>query len=286
MSRAIRVLLAVAAVTVILPAPRAHAWGATGHMITAQIAYDDLTPAAKAGVDSLISVFAGYPPRMDSFVQAATWMDEIKDWGAFTMFDGWHFADMAFNPDSLPDLPPPAPENVVWAINEAKATLATDKPVVFQKALALRMLIHFVGDVHQPLHCGDRYTKERPQGDYGGNLFQLAGPEKELHAYWDDTAGLFAKLSAGSDDWRKDVPAFASTVTSRVPKTAVPQWADGDPECWANESLALVASDVYAGIQEGTQPSEEYEARAQKIVLQRLALGGYRLAALLNGVFE
>ena len=277
----------IVGVLVVLPATTATAWGPTGHMIVAQIAYDRLNPDARAKVDELISVFGDIPPKMDSFVSCATWMDEIKGWGAFKFFNGWHFADMPYNPDNLPDVPQPPNETVIWAIDNAKITLESEKAQAFQRALALRMLIHFVGDVHQPLHCADRYTKAHPQGDFGGNAFRLKGEPKELHGYWDDTAGLFEALDPTQNNaWKKKIPEFAQEVVKAVPPDDVPNRTNMKTKDWAAESFDLAVKVAYVGVEPNTKPDKTYQKKAQDVIRNQLALGGYRLAAVLNELYK
>ncbi|MCB1035299.1 MAG: S1/P1 nuclease, partial [Acidobacteria bacterium] len=159
----------------LLPAG-ARAWGPTGHMVVAQIAYDQLQPATRAEVDRLITVLAEEEPKMEHFVPASNWMDELRRLG-WRAFDYWHFTNPPYNPEGLASVPPSHRHDVVWAIGQAVATLRNPETPDPQKAWMLRILEHLVGDVHQPLHCVNRYTLERPGGDRGGNLFELQVPQ-------------------------------------------------------------------------------------------------------------
>lgn len=121
------------------------------------------------------------------------------------------------------------------------------------KSLALRLLIHYYGDVHQPLHTSDRYTKEYPNGDKGGNMFTLKGHYKanELHAVWDNviytyytnpkrpfTAESWADQGALSDDLKKKF-TFTKTETDTA-----------DFGKFRDESYAIAVT-VYDGLTEG-----------------------------------
>src|SRR5215467_14424433 len=172
------------------------AWGPGGHMIVAQIAYGRLNSHAKAEVDRLIKVVINpndVTQKSLDFVNAAHWPDDLRSvkGDEFKPTFDWHFIDTPFSPDNtkLPDVPQP---NIVNELNDEvnvlKASDATDQ----DKARALRFLIHFVGDIHQPLHCATRVTKKMPDGDRGGNLFMVRfvdanGRVKKvkLHSYWD-----------------------------------------------------------------------------------------------------
>lgn len=270
-------------------------WGSTGHMITAQIAEDRLEPVIAGEVKRLIGVLADFDPKFADMVPAATWMDEIKGFDrGLLAFNNWHFYDQPYNPMGLPGASASSEENVVWAIGQAAATVGSPTATDFEKALMLRMLIHFVGDLHQPLHVTDGYSVEHPQGDFGGNLFRLSGDEAdELHAFWDNTAGLFPRVKS-SGDWSA-ISGYARTIEDQVPESELPKipargaarvgdWAREQALDWANESYGYGVSAAYAGIEEDTEPSPEYTARAQDVIKHRLAYGGYRLAVILNEV--
>lgn len=260
--------------------PSAYGWGATGHMLVAQIARDTMKPATRSEVDRLTKVLAQYAPMVLDFAPAATWMDQIKGYD-LRAFNNWHFINTAYNPDNLPNLPVVGQETVVWAIGQALTTLKSTKAADFEKALALRFLIHFAGDIHQPLHCINRYTTSQPMGDRGGNDFPITGAaQTELHAFWDDTANLFPSVDPKS--WKGKIPTFAKQIEQAVPKSKVPQWTVSDPNAWAQESYQLAVSNAYANITENSKPSDTYTQQAQAVIRQQLALGGYRLAALLD----
>ncbi|MCP3958067.1 MAG: hypothetical protein GY719_09460 [bacterium] len=274
----IRVLPLVAAALFLAPNP-ARAWHDVGHMVTAQIAYDELSDDARDEVDRLIGLLSDLSER-DHAVTAAVWADDLKRQG-LEAFNTWHYINLPFAAEGTA-APPSRQENVVWAIDQAATTLRGDAGDL-AKALMLRLLIHFVGDVHQPLHCVSRVTAEQPEGDRGGNDFPLAGEEHDLHAFWDSGAGALPSWDGGA--WRPMVRRLASELTRSMPKSALPGWSDPDPEAWARESLDLAITAAYDGIAEGAEPTPEYTARAREIVRRRLVLGGYRLGALLNDVF-
>ena len=274
-------LLAATALAMVLTAAPAAAWHATGHLVTTQIAYDRLTDEARREVDRLTAVLAGFPPRRDHAVTASLWADDLKRQGV-TAFDAWHYVNLPYGDGGPAAARAPRPENVIWAIDEASATLRGDGGDL-AKALMLRFLLHFVADIHQPLHCADRRPAERPAGDRGGNDFPIDHPRRQLHAFWDHGGDLLPVFGGG--DWRAFIRPLARDVTRAVPESALPGWTDRDPEAWARESLELAFGVAYAGIREGARPTPEYAARVHQVVRRRLALGGYRLAALLNDLF-
>ncbi len=269
------------------PAP---AWQDAGHMVATQIALEQLSPEARREVDRLVAALAApsagrasatSASATSAALAAAVWADDLKRQGIET-FSSWHYINLPFNAGHLAEVAAPREDNIVWAIGEAIATLEGDAEDL-PKALMLRFLLHFVVDVHQPLHCVNRFTAEHAQGDRGGNDFPLRGRHRDLHAYWDTGAGVLPE--GGSREVRPRVRGLATEITRRVPKSAVPEWRVSEPARWAAESHDLAVRAVYHGIEEGAEPSAEYAERAREVVRRRLALAGYRLGALLNEIY-
>ncbi len=280
MLRAMAPAVTALVVCLVLPVPAA-AWQDAGHMVATQIALDGLSPEARREVERLVAVMARSSAERDDVLAATVWADDLKRQG-IEAFSSWHYINLPYNAGRLSEVATPREDNVVWAIGEAITTLkgkAEDRP----KALMLRFLLHFVVDVHQPLHCVNRFTAEFTKGDRGGNDFPIRGPYGDLHAYWDLGAGALPE--PGDGDLRPAVRSFAAELERRVPKSAVPEWRVSDPARWAEESHELAVSAVYDGIEEGGEPSAEYAARAQEVVRRRLALAGYRLGALLEDLY-
>lgn len=279
-----RGLLLMVAVALLRAPMAARAWNHTGHMVVAQIAYLRLTPAAKARVDQLGKIAA--MPRTNTFVTAACWPDDLRS--ADNYYNEWHYIDRPFSPDGTA-LPTEMPqENVQWAIQQCVKTLKSKKTSDKEKARALRFLLHFVGDVHMPLHCTSRYTAEQQQGDAGGNGFKItAGESKNLHHFWDSALGLLGEVKRPLNaDGEAAILALANGILGDNPPESLPEWKERKVEKWVDEGFALARTVVYEGITEGQAPSAEYVARGRTLARKRLALAGYRLAELLNDVLE
>src|ERR1051325_7634062 len=151
----------------------ALAWNAEGHMVVAQIAYNHLDPAVKATCDALVAVNLGSFTSTSSsnFVTAAVWADDFKSsLGTGTS----HYIDLPFSLDGYPTngVPPGIP-NIVTAINQYVITLQNTNATPTDQATPLRYLIHYVGDIEQPLHCSNAIYTNKPAGDAGGNGFLL-----------------------------------------------------------------------------------------------------------------
>lgn len=270
----------------------AHAWNADGHMVIAAIAQQGLTPAARAEADRLLKIDP--TERATDFISTGPWADDIRSSRKET--GGWHFIDIYFRPDGKPAQNKPDEENVVWAIDKFSKVLADHSQPDAARAEALRFLIHFVGDIHQPLHATSRETDALPKGDRGGNDFKIEAPSifanderppKNLHSLWDAGVGLFDvnERRPLSEKGLQEIEDQARTLTAALPRKALPEVNDQNPADWAQESLTAAKTVVY-DLPEGAVPSDAYIKKAQQVVARRATLAGYRLADLLNRLLK
>jgi hypothetical protein len=267
-------------------------------MIVARIAYDRLNPRAKGEVDRLIALTiepAAVTKKSLDFVNAAHWPDDLRSIPAFKDTLPLHFVDIPFSADGT-DLPSDLPEqqNIVTALKKYVAILKSDSDAR-QRAQALRFIIHFVGDIHQPLHCATRVTKGLPEGDRGGNSFSLVFPGKDggvrkvnLHSYWDGGINNFPKPGPNfAPPSPAQIAPAAARIAAEFPDTD-DGWKAGGPdgfEVWAQESTELAGTVAYNKIKPNSQPSQSYKRAAFETVQRRVAWGGYRLAELLNSIW-
>ena len=271
-------------------------WGAGGHMMTAQIAYKRLNPRARAKADALLAIPinpAEVTNKSLNFINAAHWADDLRPFKEFDPFKELHFIDYPFATDgtALPALPTP---NIVTALEENLKILQTSSDKNAQ-AQALRLIIHFVGDIHQPLHCATKVDSTNHDGDRGGNLVSLTIIDKNgqpkktnLHSFWDGGIGSFPPSGPNfAPPPLSEIPLAVLKATKGNPATA-PGVKLNDPrnfKAWSDESFALAKSVAYKGIMNGSTPDATYKQAAQKVANQRVAWGGYRLAALLNSIW-
>ncbi len=287
----------------------ALAWHDQGHMLVAQVAYLRLTPTAKAKVDSLYVTPAGKRPlvflcagyytpetceKTYDPVQIAVWMDDIRGDSINWTYDNWHYVDSAFY-DGVPDdgRVGPDAENALARINWAVNTLREGKGSPRRDAEVMGFLYHLAGDVHQPLHTVTRVTAAHMDGDAGGNLFKITLPGQprvtNLHFFWDAAGGAFGYDGPKRplDQAGKDrMLALAQGVMKEYPAESMPESQDTDPHTWVTESNRLARDVVYKNITDGGEPSKAYTDEAQKLSRKRLALAGYRLAAVLNSLYR
>jgi hypothetical protein len=261
------------------------AWNAEGHMIVAQIAYNHLDPAVKAECDALIAVPLQYGgTKTSSFVTAACWADDYKSQlGSGT----WHYIDLPFSLDGTPTNNfVPASFDVVQAINLAMSTLGSGTSAQTNQATFLRYLLHFVGDIQQPLHSSTAISASSPGGDGGGNGFYINGTWNNLHSLWDSGGGylndsISRPLTSASQDILNSKVAAIETDYPYTSNTGIIP----NPMDWAKEGQAIAETIAYAGITVNSTPSSAYLNTAQTTTEQRMAVGGHRLADLLNALF-
>ena len=268
-------------------------WGAGGHMMVASIAFKRLNPTAKAQAQKLLKIKinpANVTAKSLDFVNAAHWPDDVKKRPGFEFSGDLHFIDIPFASDSTP-LPTDLPktENIVKALAHYVDVLKTSANQD-DRAQALRFIIHFVGDIHQPLHCATRVDDSHPEGDFGGNKFNIkvGGKNKNLHSYWDGGIGSFPREGPNF------APPPLSEITPAV-NTAKQGNPDSDPDlklddpfnfqAWADESNELAKSTAYNRISRNKAPTSAYNKAALRVARKRVTWGGYRLAALLNAVW-
>jgi hypothetical protein len=255
----------VALLLILLPAP-AFAWGAEGHEIAALIAARELTPAARAQVAHLLGSEA-------MLVQDANWADEIRDQRRDT--GAWHYVDIPLNApgyDAQRDCP--SRDCVVAQIENDVRVLHNRKLDDRARAEALRFLIHFVADVHQPLHAEDN-------DDKGGNRVRVEiGRERaNRHTVWAVDVIDILGFDAG---------AAADGIERSMTPANRKAWAAGTPASWANESHAVARDRIYpplTGRRELRLP-RDYAWRNAELTRTQLAKAGLRLAWLLNGALR
>ena len=274
--------------------PRAaFAWSANGHKTVALIAESRLSDAAKAAVASIL----GPTAALDAVAPCA---DDIRgktgyDCAGIELNDDpqsepWHFVDVpiADSPANGAALEAFCPNQacVIDQINKDVDALKSST-VRADRQLALIFLVHFVGDVHQPLHCADEIVAG--VNDRGGNLknvvFHGAAPEAvpdagrgslNLHALWDHQI-----LPADTND----PGATSQRLIADLKGKDVGAWLAGNfVSDAAFESFSIAKSTVYPAYYapDGKDPGSDYQARMTPIVDERLERAGVRLAALLE----
>ena len=248
---------AAVALMLLLSARPAFPWGANGHRAVGRIAERHLSEAAARGVASILG--------SESLAQAATWPDEIRSDPSRDRAKPWHFVDLddgeTYDPAKYPE------GNAVEAIDRFGKVVRDPQADRTARIEALRFLVHFVGDLHQPLHVGRR-------GDRGGNSIQVTwfGEATNLHSVWDEKILEAEKLSY------TEVVDFVDHPTLDEVRT----WQASVPVDWMKESAELRARAYEIG---DGKLNYTYQYRNIPLVKRRLLQAGVRLAGLLNAIF-
>jgi hypothetical protein len=268
---------AVAALVLLLPSP-ALAWGKTGHRVVAAIADTQLSGLARAHVREILG-------QGESLDEAANWPDEMRsDPAQFWQKTStpWHYVTV----DGITYDHAPAEGDALEALNHFKRVLQDPTADLADKQLALRFVIHIVGDLHQPLHVGKCC-------DRGGNDVKVTwfGKPTNLHAVWD---------SALVDDEQLSFSEHAAKLERHISDKQLIAWWDINPRDWISES-AEYRDSLYPTAADMPKPkkgeklkkgqpvlpdlSYSYVYRFTPLMEQRLSQAGVRLAAYLNWVF-
>ena len=261
---------AAVALVLALAVPAAQAWSRHGHQLVGELAERQLSPAVLAEVRTLL---ADEPEP--GLAAIAPWADEIRASGNALgeRSKRWHFVNIPGQDcHYLPERDCPDGNCIIGAIQAQQALLADRSQPRQARAEALKFLVHFLGDVHQPMHAG--YPHDR-----GGNGYQIqyrgeGAPEGEgtnLHGVWD----YWLLRSAGLD-----LPTHAD----RLQAMPAPDTASAVPgpaaQAWAIESCRLIHSEAL--YPRGHRIGDDYLERYRPLAEQRVRLAAARLAALLE----
>jgi hypothetical protein len=269
---AIRVAIAL---VLTLQASAALSWGDEGHRITGYVANSALTASTRAKLREVLGT--------DDLATVATWMDDQRDLldREIPGSSRWHYENRAACSTSTADKKRcPQGNCVTHQIERLRSLLSNPQLSREQRARTVRMLVHLIGDLHQPLHLADNR-------DRGGNdVWVYVGTDRDtsrLHAVWDTR---FVRFSLR----RKPEFAFARELIEKY-RINLTTWQQGNVDTWASESYLLGKQSVYATLPNFscgnsiTRPirlDNEYIENAKITVQEQLTKAGLRIAAVLN----
>jgi hypothetical protein len=293
------------------------AWNIPGHMLSGTIAYQILQRENPVTITAVRSVLEKNPwhetrwrPQLEKlpeaernemfFMLAARWADDIRTSDKAESRLPWHYIDFPFKPEgepaSIQAIQPPG-ENILTAIAENQRIVRSGIDPA-RRGIALTWLFHLIGDIHQPLHAVQLFSREYPHGDRGGiEMCIRVAPDRAplpLHRLWDglitstNNVGQLRKIAAG--------------LLSRFSSSSFRELDHSEPESWAKESYEVATKIAYQnGSLRGTPKGQardcrdvpavtylfrEYPATARLIGDRRMYLAGYRLADLLRAAVE
>ena len=280
--------------SVFLAAPQqAFPWGDDGHRAVALIAQQCLTPSAKNQVAAMLAADPD-PLTQHDIASEATWADKYRDENNrkdhYVQTQNWHFTDIEIdNPDltaacfgGAPLLAGtlasngPAKACAVDKIEQFEAELAAPNTDADERLFALKFILHFVGDLHQPLHSSDNH-------DRGGNDVKVIvdgfehKSRDELHGFWD---------TQFVDGIATPPAALAKQLLAQITPADASMWATGSPDGWAMETFNVARSDSYGSPPLSKDQVQHLDANyvdtAEVDIGLQLSRAGIRLAYVLN----
>lgn len=239
---------------------KSWSWGQNGHRIIGLIADQNLESEAKHKLKDLLG--------QDSLAEVSTWGDFIRSDEAWRHADPWHYVSIA-DGKTYETSKKNKKGDIITAIKHYSIELKNKKLSKKQRATAVKMLVHFIGDIHQPLHVGYAH-------DQGGNKVKLKwfGEQTNLHRIWDEHLIDGQKLSF------TEYVSFLDVPTDSVKK----QWVKSTVLDWANESQMLRKNAYDFPNKKKRKFGWEYQYifKNRAIVNTRLLQAGYRLAKVIN----
>lgn len=235
-------------------------WGKTGHRVTGQIAEAYLTKKAKRNISKLLNG--------KGLALVSNFADDIKSDRAYKEYSSWHYVNFPFD-KKYGEEKPSEYGDLIKGIEKCIAVLKDKESPAKDKEFFLKMLVHFIGDLHQPLHVGRGEDK-------GGNDIQIRWFDEgsNLHKVWDsemiDHYGMsYTEMSVNTDI---------------VSKSKIKTIQEGTILEWVHESQQL-AKQVYGSANAGEELGYKYMYTYFPIVRTQLQTGGIRLAKILNEIF-
>jgi len=250
----------IALFVVITSFTRAKEWGPTGHRTTAEIAQKYLSKKARKKIKKML--------KGERLAWVSTYADEIKSDRKYSQFYPWHYINMEL--DETYQMAKKNPKgDLVTGINTCISVLKDKNSSEKDQVFYLKLLVHLVGDLHQPLHIGRRQDK-------GGNSIQVKWFYfgTNLHKVWDEHM---------LDKWGMSYTELAANEKP-LSKAQIKTLQQGSLVDWVNETH-LITKKVYQSAKSGQKLSYRYSYLYFGTVRNQLQKGGVRLAKILNDIY-
>ena len=252
-------LLLLASSVLSLPA---FGWGQTGHRVSGAIAERHLSAEAKQQIEALLP--------LESLAEASTYPDDMKSnpskfWQKTA--SPWHYVTVPED-KHYHEVEAPEEGDAVTALNQFRATLEDSKASKADKQLALRFIVHIIGDLHQPLHAGNGT-------DRGGNDVKVRffWQDSNLHRVWDSQ--MIGQKELSYTEW-------TDWLDKKITAQDVEAWHSTDPEVWITESTKI-RDTIYP--EDANRMAYDYLYDHIPTAKRRLQQAGIRIAHYLNEVF-
>lgn len=240
-------------------------WGAVGHRTVAAVAEKHLTPGTQAAVMAYL--------KGQSIEDVSTWADEVRNQSEYKNTDKWHYANVPLGltfEQFRSNIISQGKNTIYYQIESMVHALTEPVTTPDEKEIALKFLIHLIGDAHQPMHIS---RKE----DRGGNTIQVRfdGKGTNLHSLWDSKLIDHEHLS----------DANLTAACDKATPEEIKQWQSGDPMTWLWESYQI-SSELYKEAEASPNMDEAYYNKWIPVIHKRINQAGIRLAGELNRIFK
>ena len=235
-------------------------WGQTGHRVVGEIAYNNLTKKTKRNLKKLLG--------NEGLALLSTYADEIKSDKKYDKYKPWHYVN--FKDGESYEASQKNPKgDLITGIKKCKEIISNPNATKEDKIFYLKMLVHLVGDLHQPLHIGR-------SEDRGGNAIRVEWFWKKtnLHAVWDTK--MLESFGMSYSELTSNLNKFSKNQKKAIQKGSVLDWV--------NETRVLTMK-VYASAKKDEKLSYRYMYDHFATVKSQLQKGGLRLAKVLNDLF-
>jgi len=288
----------------------AFAWNARGHMVTAAIAYEQMSVSSRAFNTMLLTYHPAYESQWKGdyeafsnqiplgkylMMRASVWPDEIrssKNPNNSLNRPKWHYITYKIdfiNGHDTSEIDGEKEPNVVWATHFCLGIIKDSTNSLEDRAVHLAWLIHLIGDMHQPLHCGSLFNSDYPNGDKGGNDFFVTPKDKgiNLHKMWDDALGKGDKNNIISI-----VNQATKLIQSNKQLSKKSKKDTISPRQWSLESFVYAVEEVHlngnlkGSINKENAPQlpEKYTKMLKKLSEKRCYQAGFRIGLTLDTI--
>jgi hypothetical protein len=240
-------------------------WGSTGHRVIAEVASNYLTDNARLEINKILNG--------ETLVNASTHADDIKSDSRYDKYYNWHFINMELD-DEYEEITPSERGDVFIAINKCIDILESDSVSNTDKSFYLKLLVHFIGDLHQPLHIG-RYQ------DRGANRIYVKwfGRNSNLHRVWDSE--MINSHNMSYSELALNLPNPDLLISAEEAN----DFKRGDVLNWVDE-IHEYTNKIYGDVSIDDKLGYEYQYKNFGTVKDLLLIGGIRLAKILNYLFD
>lgn len=236
-------------------------WSKTGHRVVGEVAMGHLNRKTKREVSKLLNG--------QSLAAVSNYADIIKSDRAFKNFSTWHYVNIPLD-KNYSEVEPSPNGDLVTGIQKCIEILKNQNSTEADRIFYLKMLIHLIGDLHQPMHVGRAEDK-------GGNDIQLQwfGKGSNLHRVWD--SNMINDYGMSYTELSKKLPVLDKEQIREIKKGTVLEWV--------KESQELV-NEIYSSVGKGEKLGYSYSYKYWNTVEKQLQKGGLRLAQVLNDIFS